>query len=147
MNTLRVKRIYPDAVIPRRASNGSVGYDLFAYTTDEIEIKPGETRPVGTGIAIALEEGFAAFVYARSGLGIKHGINPANGVGVIDYDYRGEIIVGLRNSSGSAFVIKPFDRIAQMVITQCMLPTLEVCEDLDSTQRGDNGFGSTGGGV
>jgi len=105
---------------------------------------PGETQMIGSGLAIALEPGYAAFIYARSGLGIQHGIIPANCVGVIDSDYRGEVIVGLRNTSDTPFRVNDGDRIAQMVVTRCELPELVQCDDLDETQRGAGGFGSTG---
>ena len=98
---------------------------------------------VGSGFAIALEPGYAAFIYARSGLGINHGMIPANCVGVIDSDYRGEVIVGLKNTSNEPFHICDGDRIAQMVISKCGLPELIVCEDLGETPRGGGGFGST----
>ncbi|MCL2402092.1 MAG: dUTP diphosphatase, partial [Oscillospiraceae bacterium] len=97
-----------------------------------------------TGIAIALEPSYAAFIYARSGLGVRHGITPANCVGVIDSDYRGEIMVGLRNASDKAFTVNNGDRIAQMVIAKCELPEPVLCNDLDETSRGSGGFGSTG---
>lgn len=99
---------------------------------------------IGSGFAIALEPGYAAFVYARSGLGTKHGIVPANCVGVIDPDYRGEVIVGLKNTSDVPFVINDGDRIAQMVITKCETPELTIQATLDATPRGSSGFGSTG---
>jgi len=105
---------------------------------------PGETRMIGSGLVIALEPGYAAFLYARSGLGIKQGIVPANCVGVIDSDYRGEVIVGLKNTSNKQFTVKNQDRIAQMVISKCELPEIEVNQNLEETKRGDGGFGSTG---
>jgi len=144
MKTLKLKLIYSNAITPKRASFGSVGYDLFAYLDTSINILPGETVSIGTGVAIALEQGYAAFIYARSGLGIKHGIIPANCVGVIDSDYRGEIMVGVKNSSNSPFTIEPFERIAQLVIKKCIIPNIEICEELDMTQRGEGGFGSSG---
>ena len=100
---------------------------------------------VGSGFAIALEPGYAAFLYARSGLGINRGIIPANCVGVIDSDYRGEVLVGLKNTSNTVFAVNDGDRIAQMVIAKCELPEILICDDLDETTRGAGGFGSTGG--
>lgn len=132
------------ATLPERQTEGSVGYDIVACIDEDIVVPPGETRPAGSGVAIALEPGYAAFIYARSGLGIRHGITPANCVGVIDSDYRGEIIVGLRNASKVPFTVKNGDRIAQMVIAECCLPELELCDSLDDTARGTGGFGSTG---
>jgi dUTP pyrophosphatase len=134
----------PEAKLPVRKTGGSVGFDIAACLDEEIVIEPGETRMVGTGFAIALEHGYAAFIYARSGLGIKRGIVPANCVGVIDSDYRGEIIVGVKNTSNEPFAVNNGDRIAQMVITRCDLPEVVCCDDLDGTIRGDGGFGSTG---
>jgi len=144
MKELTVKKINPSARIPERKTGGSVGYDISACLCGEVVIGPGETQMIGSGVAISLEPGYAAFIYARSGLGIKHGIVPANCVGVIDPDYRGEIIVGLKNTSGEPFSVKDGDRIAQMVISKCELPELVVAGDLDGTGRGSGGFGSTG---
>ena len=126
------------------ATSGSAGYDISACLDSDITIETGETVAIATGFAIALEQGWAAFIYARSGLGIKHGIIPANCVGVIDSDYRGEIIVGLKNTSGLPFTVRHGDRIAQMVITKYSLPTPISVESLPKTGRGDSGFGSTG---
>jgi len=144
MKDLPVKRIKPNAKIPMRTTAGSVGYDIAACINEEIVIGPGETCLIGSGIAIALEHGYAAFLYARSGLGIKLGIVPANCVGVIDSDYRGEVIVGLKNTSNESFAVKNGDRIAQMVISKCELPEPRICDDLEETRRGAGGFGSTG---
>jgi len=146
MEQLKIMRLKPNAIIPERKTSGSVGYDIAACLDDEIIITPGETYMVGSGIVIALEQGYAAFLYARSGLGIKQGIIPANCVGVIDSDYRGEVIVGLKNTSDKTFTVRNGDRIAQMVVSRCELPEIIVCENLDETQRGDGGFGSTGEG-
>ena len=144
MKVLQLMRIKPEARLPERKTAGSVGYDLSACLDDEITIEPGETFKAGTGLAIALQPGYAAFIYARSGLGIDHGIAPANCVGVIDSDYRGEVIVGLKNSSSMPYTIKDGDRIAQMVIAKCEVPEIVLCESLEETARGDGGFGSTG---
>lgn len=139
-----VKRLCPDAVIPGKATIGSAGYDLHACLSEALQIEPGETRMIGSGFAIQLPTGYAAFIYARSGLGVKKGIVPANCVGVIDSDYRGEVMVGLRNQSSEAFVVHNGDRIAQMVIAQVESPSLVECSELDSTLRADGGFGSSG---
>ena len=144
MKDIHVKIIRPGAQIPVRKTDGSVGYDIAACLNGDVVIAPGETAKIGSGFAIALPPGYAAFIYARSGLGISHGIIPANCVGVIDPDYRGEIIVGLKNTSGTPFAVKNGDRIAQMVICKCELPELLICDDLAGTSRGDGGFGSTG---
>ena len=144
MDRMAVKILKPGAQLPARGTAGSVGFDISACLDEEIVIEPGETRMVGSGVAVALEPGYAAFIYARSGLGIKNGIVPANCVGVVDSDYRGEIIVGLRNNSYESFHIRDGDRIAQMVIARCELPELVVCGELNGTTRGSNGFWSTG---
>ena len=144
MKKLLITKLNTNAILPERKTDGSVGFDISACLESEVTVKAGETEKIGTGLAIALEQGYAAFIYARSGLGINHGIAPANCVGVIDSDYRGEIIVGLRNSSTEPFLVRHGDRIAQMIIAKCELPKLEVCDSLDETERGEGGFGSTG---
>ena len=144
MEKLPVMLLNPNAKLPERQTAGSVGYDISACLDNEITIAQGETHKIGSGFAIALEPGYAAFLYARSGLGIKHGIVPANCVGVIDSDYRGEVIVGLKNTSDTPFTVKNGDRIAQMVITKCEIPEVIRCDDLEKTARGAGGFGSTG---
>jgi len=144
MEKLNCKRLNTAAKLPERKTSGSVGYDISACLSEEISIAPGETYKVGSGFAIALKPGYAAFIYARSGLGINSGIIPANCVGVIDSDYRGEVIVGLKNTSNTAFTVKNGDRIAQMIITKCELPEIIPSDSLEETVRGDGGFGSTG---
>ena len=144
MEKLRVKLLRPNASLPVRFTAGSVGYDVAACLGEDVSVMPGETKMIGSGFAIALDPGYAALIYARSGLGIKHGMIPANCVGVIDPDYRGEVIVGLKNTSGIPFNVHDGDRIAQMVITKCYLPELVLCEELDATRRDAGGFGSTG---
>ncbi|MCL2391357.1 MAG: dUTP diphosphatase [Oscillospiraceae bacterium] len=144
MEKLLIKLLRSNAKPPSRQTGGSVGFDVAACIEDDVLIAPGETKMLGSGFAIALEPGYAAFIYARSGLGIKQGIVPANCVGVIDSDYRGEVTVGLRNNSSVPFFVRDGDRIAQMVICRCALPELVFCEQLDETSRNDGGFGSTG---
>lgn len=142
---LRVKKLRENAKLPSRATSGSAGMDLYACIDSPITLRHGELKTIPTGIAIALpDESCAAFIYARSGLGVKHGICLANGVGVIDSDYRGEICVGLCNVSKEDYTIKPFERIAQMVIAPVYTPRLTECDSLDETKRGTAGFGSTG---
>ncbi len=144
MKTLAVKLMRDSSQAPERATEGSVGYDIRADIPEAVTILPGKTEKIPSGFAMALEPGYAAFIYARSGLGIKHGVVPGNCVGVIDSDYRGEVIVGLANRGGEPFTVEPGDRIAQMVIAQCDLPELQVKKELDDTGRGAGGFGSTG---
>lgn len=133
------------AVIPNRATSGSAGLDLCADVTEELVLAPGQRCKVPCGIAISLPSSeYAAFIFARSGLAIKHGIALSNGVGVIDSDYRGEICVGLYNSGSEAYTIKPGERIAQMVIMKVENFVPFQVESLDETERGKGGFGSTG---
>lgn len=141
---LKMKRLRPSAQIPKNATPGSAGYDLCADLDAPVEIPAGRTVKIPTGLAMAVEPGYAGFVFARSGLGIKHGIVPANCVGVIDSDYRGEVIVGLHNQSQEDFTVNPGDRVAQLVLLPVFTPGIEVCEELDETGRGAGGFGSTG---
>ena len=145
MSTLRIKRLSPNASLPLRATEGSAGYDLRACLEEAVVLRPGQTVTVPTGLAIDLGSPHrAAFLFARSGLGIKHGIVPGNCVGVIDSDYRGEILVGLHNHSDKAYTIAPGDRIAQMVILPVLTPAVEEVSALEDSRRGAGGFGSTG---
>lgn len=145
MQTLKVKKLRENAQMIKRATKGSAGMDLHACIDEPITINPGDINVVPTGLAIALEsENYVAYIYARSGLSIKHGITLANCVGVIDSDYRGELCVGLTNISKESYTIEPQERIAQLVIAPvCPCEVVEV-EELDDTQRGEGGFGSTG---
>ena len=147
MKKLQIKVLSDEIPLPEYATAGSAGMDLCASIPETVEIAPGETLRVPTGIAIALPDSLhVALVCARSGLSIRHGITLANGVGVIDSDYRGEIIVGLYNQSDRAYAIEPAERIAQLLILPICRPELDVCETLDETARGCGGFGSTGRG-
>ena len=137
---LSVKKLRSGALLPRRATAGSAGYDLFACLEAPLAIPAGETRLVPTGIASEL----AAFVFARSGIAVKHGVAPANCVGVVDSDYRGELMVGLHNHSDVEYVIQPGERVAQMVLMPVAAPDVVECEELSDTARGAGGFGSTG---
>ena len=141
---LRIKILDSRASLPKKATLGSVGYDLCAILDSETEIAPGETFSVHTGIAVQPPDGCAVFVFGRSGLGVKYGISPANAVGVIDPDYRGEIIVGLHNHSKSVYTLSPGERIAQMVVIPVADAKAVECDYLDETMRGSGGFGSTG---
>lgn len=145
MNILKVKKLRENAKMIKRATKGSAGMDLHACIDEDITINPGEIKIIPTGLAIALEnENYVAYIYARSGLAIKHGITLANCVGVIDSDYRGEVCVGLTNISKESYTIKADERIAQLVIAPISIcETVEV-EELDDTERGEGGFGSTG---
>ena len=143
--TVKIKKVKDNAKIPKRATNGSAGMDLYACIDEKITINPGQLVLVPTGIAIELpDNSVAAFLYARSGLGIKHGICLSNGVGVVDSDYRGEICVGLQNSSNKSYTVAPNDRIAQMVVMPVCTPNITEVTALDDTARSTGGFGSTG---
>lgn len=142
---IKIKKLRENAKIPKRATNGSAGMDLYACIDEPITLAPGQLAVVPTGIAIALpENSCAAFLYARSGLGVKHGICLSNGVGVIDSDYRGEICAGLCNVSDKPYTIEPDERVCQMVIAPVLTPDVVEVSELDNTDRGEGGFGSTG---
>ena len=146
---LKIKALSPkigtDIPLPYYATPGSAAMDLHACLDEAVTIPAGERRVIPTGLAIALPSAdYVALVFARSGLGIKHGVAPANCVGVIDSDYRGEILVGLQNSGGSEFTIRPGDRIAQLMVVPVVQPRLRLVDELDETGRGAGGFGSTG---
>ena len=145
MNTFNIKKLRDNAKIPFRATPGSAGMDLYACIDEPITIEGGEKAIIPTGIAIELPSAeLGAFVFARSGLAIKHGIGLLNSVGVIDSDYRGEICVGLINQLKESYSIQPDERIAQLVIMPVSLITPVEAESLDETERGAGGFGSTG---
>lgn len=142
---LKIKKVKENAKIPKIATNGSAGMDLHACISESITLAPNQLAMIPTGIAIELpDNSCAAFIYARSGLGIKHGICLANGVGVIDSDYRGEICVGLCNVSDKPYEISPDERVAQMVIAPVIVPEVEEVTELTDTERGAGGLGSTG---
>ena len=146
---LKIKAVSPkignDIPLPYYATPGSAAMDLHACLDEPVTIAPGELVSLPTGVAIALPSaGYAALVFARSGLGVKHGIALSNGVGVIDSDYRGEIQVGLTNLSRVPYTISPGDRIAQLAVVPVVQARLTPVEDLDETGRGSGGFGSTG---
>lgn len=142
---LKIKKLNNNAIIPLRATTGSAGMDLHACIDEPITIEPFERALIPTGIATELPSNeYAIFLFARSGLGIKHGIALANGVGVVDSDYRGEICVGLQNSSNTSFTVNPNNRIAQMVVMPVCSPEIVTVDRLDKTERNSGGFGSTG---
>ena len=143
---LLIKKLRAGAVIPRRATAESAGYDLSACLEGPLTVRPGETLKVPTGIAAAVEgdEKCVLLIYARSGTAVKKGLAPANCVGVVDSDYRGEIMVALHNHSGEDRVIEPGERIAQLVITPVFMPEAVEVPELTETERGAGGFGSTG---
>ena len=145
MSILKIKRLHPQAQLPARATDGSAGHDLYACIEQPTEILPGQTVKVPTGLAIQLESrNYVALIFARSSMGTKYGVIPANAVGVIDSDYRGEVCVCLHNHSDKPYVVQPQDRIAQLLVMPVELPDIEEVDELEETGRGQGGFGSTG---
>ena len=144
MEKIAVKKLKENAVIPTYGSVGSAGADLYACLEEIITIGPGDTVFVPTGIAVEIPKGYAGLVYARSSLGSKRGLAPANKVGVIDSDYRGEIFVALHNHGKQPQQIEHKDRIAQLLITPVFTPGFTEVLELSDTVRGNGGFGSTG---
>ncbi len=143
--TVQIKKLRENATVPAYATAGAAAMDLRACIEEPITLGAGERRIVPTGLAIALPDAnCVALLCARSGLAAKSGICLANGIGVIDSDYRGEIGVALLNTSQSAYTVYPGDRIAQLMFTPVLLPTLQTVDELGETDRGTGGFGSTG---
>lgn len=140
--TVRVKKLRENAVLPSYGSDYAAGADLYACNA--VTVEPGATEFVQTGLALEVPAGYAGLVYARSGLACKKGLAPANKVGVIDADYRGEVMVALYNHSSQAVEIEPGERVAQLVITPYFTAVFEETEELSDTVRGEGGFGSTG---
>ena len=139
-----VKLLDPRAKMPSYGSADAAGADLYAVTDGPVTIAPGQTVLIHTGLALAIPQGFVGLVYARSGLATKQGLAPANKVGVIDADYRGELMVALHNHSGEMRTVEHGDRIAQLVIAPYLTAQFTQQEELDDTVRGEGGFGSTG---
>ena len=144
MQQVKIKRLKENAKIPTYATDASAGADLYACLDESITIGPGETTFIGTGLVAEIPEGFAGLVFARSGLASKKGLAPANKVGVVDSDYRGEIIVALYNHSSLAVCVENGERIAQLVIVPYLQASFIEASDLEDTKRGTGGFGSTG---
>lgn len=141
---LRMKRLRPGAEPPQRQTAGSAGFDLKACMEEPVTLEPGDRSTFCTGWAVEIPQGCVGLVFCRSGLGAKHGVSLPNCVGVIDSDYRGELIVPLRNFGDKAYTIQPGERIAQLVVAPVCLPVVEEVEELTQTARGEGGFGSTG---
>ena len=141
---MRVKKVRPNALIPTYGSAEAAGADLYACLDADVVIEPGKTVFVPTGIAMAVPSGYAGLIYARSSMGAKRGLAPANKVGVIDSDYRGEVMVALHNHGTEVQTVCHGERVAQLLVTAVLAPAFEVTDELDETVRGDGGFGSTG---
>lgn len=141
---VQIKKIDPNATIPTRGTCESAGADLYANINSPISISPQQTKMIGTGISMKIPDGFVGLIYPRSGISVKRDLAPANKVGVIDSDYRGEIMVALHNHGTTSKTINPNERIAQIVFTEYYVPIFNEVEELDDTERGEGGFGSTG---
>ena len=143
---VKVKKLRPDATLPKHGSTAAAGYDLYAAPEggQPVDIAPHGTAMIGTGLAFAIPAGYFGGVFARSGLAVKNGLTLSNGVGVIDSDYRGEISVGLVNLSDKPYTVQNGERIAQLAVMPVALPDMLEVETLTDTERGTGGFGSTG---
>ena len=144
MSTVAVKKVRPNAILPTYGSKEAAGADLYACLEESVTIDAGQTVFIPTGIAMEVPKGCAGLIYARSSLGTKRGLAPANKVGVIDSDYRGEIGVVLHNHGQVAQTVAPGERIAQLLITPVLTPAYTEVDELTDTDRGAGGFGSTG---
>ena len=144
MEPIQVKKLNEKAILPTYGSSEAAGADLYACIEADVTILPGQTVMIPTGLSMELPRGYAGLIYARSGLACKHGLAPANKVGVIDSDYRGEFIVALHNHGDQPQTIRYGERIAQLVITPVFTPGFMEVSQLSDTRRGEGGFGSTG---
>ena len=141
---VRIKKLRDNATIPTYGSEFAAGADLYAAIDEAATIEAGETKLIPTGIALEIPVGFAGLIYARSGLAAKRHLAPANKVGVVDADYRGEVMVALHNHGNQAQTLEPSERIAQMVIAPFITANFILTDELEDTVRGEGGFGSTG---
>ena len=141
---INIKRLTETAILPERGSAYAAGYDLFADLTENVEIKPHETKLIGTGLSMEIPEGYFGGIFARSGLSSKEGLRPANCVGVVDADYRGEVKVALHNDGEVTREVKVGQKIAQLVVVPFLSVEFDEVDELSETVRGVGGFGSTG---
>ena len=141
---LRIKKLRDNAQMPTYGSEYAAGADMYAAIDEAVTIEPNETKFIPTGLAFEIPEGYAGFIYARSGLACKKGLAPANKVGVVDADYRGEVMVALHNHGKEAQTVETGERIAQMIIAPFITANFIFSDELDDTVRGAGGFGSTG---
>ena len=142
--SVKLKKLNENAIVPQYGTPYAAGADLYACEGKDVTVEPHKTVFIHTGVAIEIPDGLVGLVYARSGLASKRSLAPANKVGVIDCDYRGEIIVSLHNHSDLPQTIEDNERIAQLVIAPCFVADFEEVDDLSDTDRGQGGFGSTG---
>lgn len=141
---VKIKKMNEAAKIPTYGTPFAAGADIYACISEDVVIKPGETKMIPTGFALEVPVGYAGLIYPRSGLSCKRGLAPANKVGVVDTDYRGEVMVALYNQSGVDQVVEVGERIAQLIIAPYLKAIFEEADELEETGRGDNAFGSTG---
>lgn len=141
---INVKKLSDTAILPERGSDYAAGYDLFADLREPVELAPNETMLIPTGLAMEIPEGYFGGIFARSGLSTKEGLRPANCVGVVDADYRGEFKVPLHNDSDVVRQIKPGQKVAQMIVIPFLSVEFDEVDNLSETVRGVGGFGSTG---
>ena len=139
-----VRKTRPNAIIPALATSGSAGADLRACIDAPVTLAPGQTELIPIGLAFAIPLGYAGLVFARSGMATRRGLAPANKVGVLDSDYRGEVFVPIHNHSSDPQTVEPGERIAQLILVPAVFPEFSEVETLDETDRGESGFGSTG---
>lgn len=140
---VKVKKLHPKAKLPHRQTGGSVGYDLYA--AKGMTIKPAHRKVVPCGISLEIPVGYEGQIRARSGIALKHGVAMANGVGTIDWDYRGEIgVILINHNLDESFIVEEGDRIAQIVFAKVALPEMQFVDEIEQTIRADGGMGSTG---
>ena len=141
---INIKKLTETAILPERGSSYAAGYDLFADIHECVEVQPHETKMIGTGLAMEIPEGYFGGIFARSGLSSKEGLRPANCVGVVDADYRGQVCVALHNDGEVVRTVTPGQKIAQLVVVPFLGVEFDEVEELSETVRGEGGFGSTG---
>lgn len=141
---IKIKRLTESAKVPAAGSSRAAGYDIFADLENAVDITPGETKMIPTGIAMEIPDGYFGAVFARSGLAVRENLRPANCVGVVDSDYRGEFFIALHNDGNAVRTVVPGERIAQLVVIPYLSVSFEETERLEETARGAGGFGSTG---
>ena len=144
MEPIRIKKLNPNAILPTYGSPEAAGADLYACLDEEVTVPAGKTVFIPTGLALEVPVGCAGLIYARSSMGSKRGLAPANKVGVVDSDYRGQVMVALHNHGQEDQIVQPGERVAQLLITPVFTPGFREVEDLSDTERGIGGFGSTG---
>lgn len=141
---IEIKKLNDSALLPSRGSEQAAGWDLYSNNAETVTIEAHKTIMIGTGLAMAIPDGYFGAIFARSGLATKQGLRPANCVGVVDSDYRGELIVSIHNDTDESKTIAPHERIAQLVVMPYLSVEFEEKDTLNETQRGEGGFGSTG---